>query len=163
MLKLTCCAVAALILTPTIGAAQDFEAGFRAAEAGDYAAALREWRPLAERGNVYAQVNLGLMYSDGNGVPQNHAEALRWYRTAAEQGFASAQSLLGVLYFDGFGSIVTQDVVAAHMWSNIAAANGDDIGRSFRAYLDEKMTAEAISEAHRRAQVCMESDYQDCD
>ena len=36
-------------------------------------------------------VQLGVMYSDGQGVPQNDAEAVRWYRLAAEQGHAEAQ------------------------------------------------------------------------
>ncbi len=31
---------------------QDFDAGFAAAERGDFATALRNWRPLAERGDT---------------------------------------------------------------------------------------------------------------
>jgi len=50
MKKLIRCAVAALMVTPVAGAAQDFNAGLDAAEAGDYATALREWTPLAEQG-----------------------------------------------------------------------------------------------------------------
>jgi len=40
-------------------------------ENGDYATALREWEPLAEQGNAYAQSNLSLMYAKGQGVPQD--------------------------------------------------------------------------------------------
>jgi TPR repeat protein len=43
------------------------------------------------QGFAVAQFNLGVMYSDGQGVPQNDAEAVRWYRLAAEQGHAGAQ------------------------------------------------------------------------
>ena len=32
-------------------AAQDFQKGFAAAQAGDYATALQEWKPLAEAGD----------------------------------------------------------------------------------------------------------------
>ena len=32
--------------------AQDFQKGFAAYNAGDYATALQEWKPLAEAGNV---------------------------------------------------------------------------------------------------------------
>ena len=32
---------------------------------------------------VPGQNNLGLMYSNGWGVPQDYAEAIRWYRLAA--------------------------------------------------------------------------------
>ena len=56
--------------------------GFAAAKRGDFATALREWRPLAEQGNAAAQYNLGLMHNNGHGVPQDYAQAARWYRTA---------------------------------------------------------------------------------
>ena len=64
---------------------------------GDWAAALREFRPLAEKGEADAQSTLGLMYSKGQGVAQNYAEALKWYRRAADQGLALAQFNLGVM------------------------------------------------------------------
>ena len=44
------------------------------------AAALREFRPLAERGNVMAQISLGYMYDKGLGVAQDYTEAAKWYR-----------------------------------------------------------------------------------
>ena len=59
MLKFIRGAVVALMLTPGAGAAQDFEPGVEAANAGNYAAALQEWRPLAEQGYASAQYNLG--------------------------------------------------------------------------------------------------------
>ena len=49
----------------------DFQKGFTAHESGDYATALREWTPLAEQGHADAQYNLGLMYANGEGVPQD--------------------------------------------------------------------------------------------
>ena len=55
--------------------AQDYDAGSEAYRAGDYATALAEWRPLAEQGDADAQYNLGRMYSQGKGVPQDDAEA----------------------------------------------------------------------------------------
>jgi hypothetical protein len=39
----------------------------------DYATALRLLRPLAEQGDADAQYNLGLMFADGRGVPQDYA------------------------------------------------------------------------------------------
>jgi len=53
---------------------------------------------LAEQGSAEAQYNLGLMYANGDGVPQNDEEAVRWYRLAAEQGDANAQFNLGGMY-----------------------------------------------------------------
>ena len=42
--------------------------GFNAYEGGDYATALREWKPLAEQGDASAQYSLGVMYKKGQGV-----------------------------------------------------------------------------------------------
>ncbi|MGH6935371.1 MAG: hypothetical protein ACRED2_04150, partial [Methylocella sp.] len=41
----------------------------------DYATTLALLRPLAERGNAYAQLMLAAHYHDGLGVPQDYAEA----------------------------------------------------------------------------------------
>ena len=150
-----------LALPPLPSVAQDYALGRAAHDRGDYATALREFEPLAEQGNASAQFALGLMYSNGRGVLQDHAEAARWYRLAAEQGHARAQYNLGILYDNGRG--VRQDYVLAHMWANIAAANGLEKAVEVRALLDTTMTSTDISEAQRRARVCMESDYQDCE
>ena len=91
MKKLFQAALIALILAPSWGLAQDFDKGLAAYNAGDYATALQEWRPLAEQGVARAQYTLGLMYKGGNGVLQDDAEAVTWYRKAAEQGLAPAQ------------------------------------------------------------------------
>ncbi len=50
---------------------QDFDKGVKACEPGNYATAMREWRPLAEQGVVKAQYRLGLMYAKGQGVAQD--------------------------------------------------------------------------------------------
>ncbi len=52
---------------------------------GDYATAIREWRPLAEQGNADAQFFLGFMYYKGRGVPQDYAQAHMWYNLAASK------------------------------------------------------------------------------
>ena len=56
-----------------------------------------EIRALAEAGDAESQVNLGVMYDTGRGVPQDDAEAVRWYRLAADQGDADAQFNFGFL------------------------------------------------------------------
>jgi len=48
-------------------------------------------RKAAEHGYQQAQVNLGSMYRDGQGTPQNYGEAMHWYRNAADQGSAVAE------------------------------------------------------------------------
>ena len=49
----------------------DFNKGLTAAQSGDFATALKEWKPLAGQGDADAQYNLGLMYLNGWGVPQD--------------------------------------------------------------------------------------------
>src|SRR5215471_2521483 len=89
---------------------------------GDYATAWRELLPLAQQGDAYAQVNLGVMYQQGQGVPQNYAEAVKWYQRAAEQGLAEAQNDLGTMYYNGQG--VPQDYGQAMQWFRRAADQG---------------------------------------
>ena len=83
--------------------AQDFQKGFAAYDAGDYATALKEWRPLAEQGIAGAQYNIGQMYRNGTGVLQDYAEAVKWYRLAAEQGYANSQKSVAFMYKNGKG------------------------------------------------------------
>ncbi len=66
-----------------------WDEGVAAYTRGDYAAALREWRPLAEQGNALAQGNLGFMYGKGLGVPQNYVQAHMWLNLAASRNLPS--------------------------------------------------------------------------
>ena len=76
----------------------------------------------AERADVYAQVNLGLMYQNDRGVPQETAEAVKRYRKASEQGYADAQFNLGLAYANGEG--VPQDYGEAAKFYRKAAEQG---------------------------------------
>lgn len=127
----------------------------------DYAEAVRWYRLAAEQGDASGQFGLGVIYFNGRGAPQDYAEAVRWFHLAAKQGLLPAQYNLGVSYAKGEG--VPQNYVKAHMWSNIAGANGHDGADSIRDLIAAQMTPHDISEAQRRAGVCMESGYQNCD
>lgn len=151
----------ALMLAPTIGSAQDISAGVVALSEGDFATAIREFRPLAERGDAEAQALLGGMYREGLGVPKDYPAALLWFRQAAGRGNPGAQYDLGRMYHEGNG--VPQDYVSAHTWLNLASGNGSATGPAARDAVAANMTAADISEAQRRARVCLASDYQDCD
>ncbi len=78
--------------------------------------------------NTSAQVRIGYMYSNGQGVSQDYAEAFRWYRRAAEQGNALGQISLGIMYEAGQG--VNQDYAEAVRWYRRAAEQGDAEGQS---------------------------------
>ncbi len=70
---------------------------------GDYKTALSEYQPLAMQGDMRAQFQLGSIYGEGLGVPQNFKESARWTKLSAEQGYTPAQFVLGVMYLNGSG------------------------------------------------------------
>lgn len=63
-----------------------YKAGLRAYRAKDYATALHEFRPAADRGNVHAQYRLGQMYERGQGVSVDTQTALKWYGASCPGG-----------------------------------------------------------------------------
>jgi TPR repeat protein len=77
----------------------------------------------AGAGDAWAQCNLGVMYDNGQGVPQDYKEAVKWYTKAAEQGYASAQYNLGVMNAEGRG--VPQDYKEAVKWFSKVAKQGN--------------------------------------
>ena len=117
--------VVSLAVSPL--AAQNFDKGLKAHDAGDYDTALREWEPLAEQGNIEAQYNLGFMYDNGQGLTQDKAEAVKWYLLAAEQAHSDAQLNLGAIYRNGQG--VSEDFVEAAKWYRLAAKQGNAIAQ----------------------------------
>jgi TPR repeat protein len=146
LVLLTCSAAVPAVAGP-------FEDGVAAYRRGDYATALRLYRPLADGGSASAQYNIGIMYDKGQGVPQDYAEAISWYRKAADQGHSTAQNNLGAMYNDGTG--VPQDYVLAYMWFNLAAsglkAPESDIAVKNRDRVATRMTAAQIAESQKLA------------
>ena len=91
---------AAAALALGAGAAlADVKAGIAAWQAGNYEAALKEWRPLADQGDADAQFNLGQAYRIGRGVPVDLRTAQSWFEKAAQQGHSQAQANLGLILF----------------------------------------------------------------
>jgi hypothetical protein len=128
-----CCAILLILVTP---ARADFDTGRAAYQRGDYAAAFREWKPLAEQGDARAQFSLGMAYDTGEGVQQDAQEAVRWHRLAAEQGMPAAQGVLGHMYYYGRG--VPKDYQEAARWYRLAAEQGLDdaqfhLGKMYQA------------------------------
>ena len=161
-LTVTICLTLAVLLGSTgTSWGADYDKGLAAYQSGDFATALREWRPLAEQGIADAQYGLGVMYDKGQGVPQDDKTAVKWYTLAAEQGYASAQSNLGVMY--GIGQGVIQDNVYAHMWWNIAASSGESKKASKnRDIVAKQMTTSQIETAQKLARECVKKNYKGC-
>ncbi len=64
-------------------------------------AAARYYRLAADEGFAGAQNNLGDMYEEGEGVPQNPKFAVYWYTRAAERGEPTAYLSLATFLADG--------------------------------------------------------------
>ena len=151
MRKLTatlCLTIAVLLGSIGVSWSGDFQKGLTAYESGDYATALREWKPLAKQGDTDAMFNIGLMYDKGQGVPEDNMIAVQWYRIAAWWGHASAQGSLSEHYALGAG--VKRNYTSAYMWGNIAATNGNKTGAKWRHFVEKKMNPAEIAEAQKR-------------
>ncbi len=102
---------------------------------------------LAEEGDPMAQYELGIMYQNGEGVPQNYSKAVKWFRKSAEKGDAAAQLSLARIYDKGHG--VQQNDILAFMWSNLAAGGGLERAKTQRDIIRQGMSKEQITEAER--------------
>lgn len=109
-------ALAAIASAP---ARADVKAGVEAWQRSDFAGAVKEWRPLADKGDADAQFNMGQAYKLGRGVPKDLRIAQSWYEKAAAQGHAQAQSNLGLILFQ------TGDRGKAMPWLKLASDKGD--------------------------------------
>ncbi len=75
MIKKVFIGLALALLVALPATAQDFQNGVAAFKRGDYTAAFKEWRPLAERGYANAQLGLAAMYDHGQGA-RHHSSAV---------------------------------------------------------------------------------------
>ncbi len=129
----------------------NYQQGMKHYKPNDAAAAARELKPLAEQGDADAQFNLGSLYYQGRGVPQNYSEALAWMRKAAEAGHLFAQVTLGSIYSEGVQGMIQKDYPQALMWLVFAASQGDMEAMELRDAMASRMTPTQIAEAQRLA------------
>ena len=137
-----------LTTIPAWAADGEWDQARTAHERGDYAAEVAIVRPLAEKGLPFAQFNLGVLYDQGKGVPQDNALAMQWYRKAAEQGLPQAQINLGIMYEQGQG--VKPDYAQAYFWYALADTQGDSQAPQAKQDLAKKMTPAQIEDVERR-------------
>src|SRR5215472_3360871 len=109
----------AILLCSTFCAAANLESAKRAYEQKDYAAALREFSPLAEQGNADAQLYLGRMYMTGQGVLRDPDQAMKWLKASALQGNADAEFFVGSYYL-----LPHRDVAEGVKWLRLSAEQG---------------------------------------
>lgn len=87
-----------------------------------YKQAIKYFIQAADRGDVQAILQLGLMYDFGKGVQQSYPEAMRLYLQAAEKGEQRALYLVGHMY--EFGEGVAVDITQATHWYLKSAHQG---------------------------------------
>src|ERR1035437_4566743 len=126
--------VALLLFLVTGSALADLAAGQQAMKNGDYVTAFKEFLPLAKEGNAVAQLYLGFLYDEGEGVPRDYKEAAKWYRSAAEQGQADAQIYLGMKYEKGESGF-SRDYQEAVKWYRLAAERGNSMAEYLLGYM----------------------------
>ena len=116
----------------------------------------------ADLGNAEAMFVLGSVYTSGDEeVAQDDEEAAKWWKQSAELGYVNAMVQLAVMYATGKG--VTQDIVEAYAWLNVADAMCDEKKLAmFREKLANHMTPEQAAEAANRSIEIVENLPPDC-
>ena len=92
----------------------------------------------ANKGNSFAQCQIGNLYFHGIGVEQNFHEALEWYRNAAMKGDASSQLRLGLMYANGVG--VEKDLNEALFWIHKAECHGHPAAKLYLSTIDDELS-----------------------
>ena len=77
-------------MVSAVPAVADYDAGKAAWQAGRVAEAVVQWRAAADGGDPQAMLELGRLYLQGLGVPQNYVQAHVWLNLAASRGEAEA-------------------------------------------------------------------------
>jgi uncharacterized protein len=91
----------------------------------------------------------------------NLTEAVKWYRLAVRRGVGIAQFKLGAMYAKGHG--VPYNIITAHMWLNLAGLKGIKSAVTYKGQIAATMTAAERDEARRRSDICLTSNFRNCD
>jgi TPR repeat protein len=119
----------AAVSTATAG---PFEDGLAAYKTGDWDAAYRLLKPVADSNTSQtpvAQERMGRMTERGKGTTKDFAAAAKWYEKAANQGDVLAQGHLGRLYRIGAPGLA-RDPLQAAKWSIKAATQGNALAQA---------------------------------
>jgi hypothetical protein len=100
----------------------DYITAMESSRRNDYATSFKLLKPLADKGDIRAQGELGALYLSGRGAPRDTKLGVYWTKEAATKGLASAQYNLGTIYMDG--QLMPQDFREAMKWFLAAAGQG---------------------------------------
>ena len=122
--------VSLIVLTSASNAdsfADTLKPGIKEHWLGNYTEALEILKPLAANGDDEAQLYLGLMFRNGEGVEIDNFKAFKFFEQSAEQGNAWSQKHLAWMYIDGKG--ILKDYKQAKYWFQMAYTNDDALIR----------------------------------
>ena len=120
--------LALALLVTAFAWAGDLEEADDALLQKDWQTALKKYKAAAAKGDAYAQLQVGNIYSTGyENILKDDREAVRWYRLAAAQGNGDAQFNLGSKFEYGEG--VLQDYAEAVRLYRLAASQGLSIAQ----------------------------------
>jgi TPR repeat protein len=142
--------------------ARVYERGNRAT-AQNMELARHYYRSAADAGYIFAMNWIANMYDEGRGTPQNFTEARRWYLAAVRgEAITQADTLfrLAQMYELGLGG--RSDQLRAHMWFNLAAANGHERAASERDRIGALLSSQNLARAQRMAEQCDEKGFDEC-
>ena len=100
----------------------DYTSAMESSKRNDYATTFKLLKPLADKGDIRAQGELGALYLSGRGTPRDTTLGVHWTKEAASKGLSSAQYNLGVMYMDG--QLLPQNFREAMKWMLAAAGQG---------------------------------------
>src|SRR5512140_392142 len=115
-----------------------YEARYRVAvlqlRANNLPEAVKRLRKAVEHEDARAMVDLGQLYEQGRGVPQDANRAAALYQQAAPQS-TWAKARLGAMYLGDLG--IRRDYAKARQWLALAAADNEPSAHNNLALMDE--------------------------
>ncbi|MDR1144576.1 MAG: aspartyl protease family protein [Verrucomicrobiales bacterium] len=124
--------------------------------AKDPAAAVRWLKKAAVQQHTDAQMYLGVLHLQGQGVEKDAAQGFTFTLAAACDGNARACNNLAALYAEG--TYVKQDWPLAARWVFLAKLNGEE-NETFMASLREKLTPAQLARAEQQAQYIIQHGF----
>jgi TPR repeat protein len=115
-------AIVMLMVTAGAGWTDAFDDASALYRKGDTEGAARVLLPLAEAGDLQAQLGIARIYFTGRLFSRRYAKAFEWYLRAAEQGSAAAQLQVADMYLRRQG--VSYSPSEAAKWYRRAAEQG---------------------------------------
>ena len=100
-------------------------------------AEFQQLKAEAMKGDSDSQLELGVMYYEGDGVEQSYEKAKEFFERAAQQDHPEAQFNLGIMYEHGEG--MPKNKKQAIEWYSKACENGDEDGCAAAQRLDRRL------------------------